>query len=65
MDRLKSLGVPPGPLYAQLKRGATIESPQGVKVGLGSRYNIIIEFDHVYCIAHQGYDIDNTRVCNT
>ena len=32
VDKLKSLGVPPGPLYSQIKRGETITTVDGRQV---------------------------------
>lgn len=32
VDYLKGVGIPPGPLYAKLKRGETVTAPNGTTV---------------------------------
>ena len=34
MEKLRSLGLPPGPLYGHLKAGQTVTLPSGVQVSL-------------------------------
>ena len=34
MEKLRSLGLPPGPLYGRIKAGQTVTLPSGVQVSL-------------------------------